>query len=266
MIGPGKAARHRPLLRHLRQRLGGCSGRPARPRSNPATGQPYGTDFPVITIARHGATRRRMLLDRLGIDKLLAVVGGSMGGMQVLEWAVSHPDACASAMPIATAARQPHAGDRLQRGRPPGDHGRSRLARRRLLRQASRPAEGLASRAWSATSPTSPTRRCSEKFGRRLQRQPTSCSVHVLDADFEVESYLRYQGASFVEPLRRQHLPLHHAGAGLLRPRAASTARWQGVRGRRGAVPGRGLHAATGCTRRTSSRRSSARCARRTST
>ena len=117
---------------------------PARPRPNPATGRPYGLDFPVVTI-RDMVRAQAMLIDRLGIESLFCVVGGSMGGMQVLQWAASYPGAG------LRGAADRHGGaplgpeHRLPRGRPAGGHGRSGLARRALSRaRASRPRKGLA--------------------------------------------------------------------------------------------------------------------------
>ena len=97
------ADRHRPLLRHLRQRAGRLHGlhRPAQPRDD--GDGPWGTDFPPVTI--HDMVRaQKRLIDHLGITRLFAVMGGSMGGMQVLQWAASYPDAVFAALPIATAA------------------------------------------------------------------------------------------------------------------------------------------------------------------
>ena len=105
MIGPGQADRHRPLLRDLRQ----CAGRlhrhdRARPRPIPATGKPWGLDFPIVTI-RDMVRAQAALIDRLGIATLFCVAGGSMGGMQVLQWAASYPERVFSALPLATGAK-----------------------------------------------------------------------------------------------------------------------------------------------------------------
>src|SRR5665647_1713514 len=106
MIGPGKGLDTDKYFVISSNVIGGCSGSTGPASMNPATGRPYGTDFPIITIADM-VNAQAMLLDHLGIEKLLAAVGGSMGGMQVLEWAVSHPERVHLCVPLATAARQP---------------------------------------------------------------------------------------------------------------------------------------------------------------
>src|SRR3712207_6665453 len=84
--------------------IGGCIGTTGPASTNPATGRPWGLDFPLVTI-RDMVRSQAMLLDRLGIESLFCVLGGSMGGMQVLQWAASYPERVFSAMPIATGAR-----------------------------------------------------------------------------------------------------------------------------------------------------------------
>ena len=176
--------------------VGGCMGSTGPASINPKTGEPYGLAFPVITIADM-VRAQAMLIEALGIETLFAVVGGSMGGMQVLQWAADYPEKLFSAVCIAAAAAPLGPEHRLPRGRPPGDHGRSRLARRRL-RDGRACGRRRAWRwpAWPRTSPTCRRPALQRKFGRELQRDGLSWGF---DADFQVESYLRHQGASFVD-------------------------------------------------------------------
>ena len=91
MIGPGQGIRHQQFFVVSTNLLGGCRGTTGPSSTNPATGRPYGSDFPVITVADMVRTERAFL-DELGIERLAAVAGGSLGGMQALEWAILYPD------------------------------------------------------------------------------------------------------------------------------------------------------------------------------
>lgn len=104
MVGPGKPIDTDRYFVICPNVLGGCSGTTGPHSTNPATGRPYGQDFPTVTIADMVHAQRR-LIDHLGIDQLLAVVGGSLGGMQVLTWAVRYPDRLVGCAPIATCPR-----------------------------------------------------------------------------------------------------------------------------------------------------------------
>jgi homoserine O-acetyltransferase len=176
--------------------LGSCMGTTGPASIDPATGEPWGMRFPVITI-RDMVRAQAMLLDHLGIERLMAVVGGSMGGMQVLEWAATYPDRVAAALAIATAAR----------------HSAQNIAFHEVGRQAimadprwrggayyadgDAPQSGLAVARMAAHITYLSEAGLTEKFGRRLQsRDAVSWGF---DADFQVESYLRHQGISFVE-------------------------------------------------------------------
>ena len=175
--------------------VGGCMGTTGPCSLNPATGEPYGLSFPMITIADM-VRAQALLLDQLGIDTLLAVVGGSMGGMQVLQWAADYPERLYSAVCIAAAPR--HSAQNIafhEVGRQAimadpdwqgGDY----------ARQGVRPEKGLAVARMAAHITYLSEAALQRKFGRELQRDGLSWGF---DADFQVESYLRHQGARFVE-------------------------------------------------------------------
>ena len=175
--------------------VGGCMGTTGPCSVDPKTKEPYGLSFPMITIGDM-VRAQAALLDQLGIESLLAVVGGSMGGMQVLQWAADYPERLYSAVCIAAAARhsaqnitfhevgrQAIMADPDWRG---GDY----------ARQGVRPEKGLAVARMAAHITYLSEAALQRKFGRELQRDGLSWGF---DADFQVESYLRHQGARFVE-------------------------------------------------------------------
>ena len=176
--------------------LGGCLGTTGPKDVNPATGKPWGLDFPVITIADM-VRAQCLLLDHLGIEKLFCIIGGSMGGMQVLQFAVSYPDRLFAAVPIAAAAR--HTAQNIafhEVGRQAimadpdwcgGDY----------LNQGKVPSRGLSVARMAAHITYLSEPALHRKFGRRLQGR--SQVTFGFDADFQVESYLRHQGSTFVE-------------------------------------------------------------------
>ncbi len=195
VVGPGAVIDTDRFFVICANIIGGCMGSTGPASTPPGETQPWGLRFPVITIA--DMVRAQVhLIDHLGIDKLVSVVGGSMGGMQVLEWMTAYPDRLLSALPIATAAR--HAAQNIafhEVGRQaimsdPDWHSGAYAA------HGTRPARGLALARMAAHITYMSGASLDRKFGRRLMdRAQPSFSF---DADFQVESYLRYQGTSFV--------------------------------------------------------------------
>jgi homoserine O-acetyltransferase len=176
--------------------MGACMGTSGPSSTNPKTGAPWGLDFPVITI-RDMVRAQAMLLDHLGIPSLFAVAGGSMGGMQVLQWAASYPDRVFAALPIACATRHSaqniafhEVGRQAVMADPEWRGGR-------YLIEGANPRRGLAVARMGAHITYLSDAALHRKFGRRFQdrNNPTFS----FDADFEVESYLRHQGIAFVE-------------------------------------------------------------------
>lgn len=196
MIGPGKPLDTRRYCILCANVLGGCMGSTGPSEINPETGEPWGLSFPVITIADM-VRAQAMLLDHLGITRLFAVIGGSMGGMQVLEWASLYPERVFAAVPIATAAH--HSAQNIafhEVGRQAiladpdwcgGDY----------LRHGKTPHRGLAVARMAAHITYLSEHKLTEKFGRQLQDR--EAVTYGFDADFQIESYLRHQGISFVE-------------------------------------------------------------------
>ena len=176
--------------------LGACMGSTGPASVNPATGKVWGLDFPVITI-RDMVRAQAMLLDHLGIDSLFAVAGGSMGGMQVLQWAASFPERVFAALPIACATRHSaqniafhEVGRQAVMADPEWRHGR-------YLLEGASPSRGLAVARMGAHITYLSDAALHRKFGRKFQDRVNP--TFSFDADFEVESYLRYQGSTFVE-------------------------------------------------------------------
>ncbi|WP_417592123.1 homoserine O-acetyltransferase MetX [Parasphingorhabdus sp.] len=196
MVGPGKPVdtdRHFVICANV---IGSCLGSSGPATINPATDTPWGMDFPVLTIADM-VRAQAMLLDHLGIERLHAVVGGSMGGMQAVSWAALYPQRVRSAVIIASAAR----------------HSAQNIAFHEVGRQAimadprwrggayyaddDPPSSGLAVARMAAHITYLSEAGLTEKFGRRLQDR--DAKTFGFDADFQVESYLRHQGISFVD-------------------------------------------------------------------
>ena len=175
--------------------IGGCMGSTGPASINPATGQPYGLAFPMITIADM-VRAQAMLVEALGIETLFAAIGGSMGGMQVLQWAADFPEKLFSAVCIAAAAR--HSAQNIAFH----EVGRAAIMSDPDWRggayevQGVRPEKGLAVARMAAHITYLSEKALQRKFGRELQRDGLSWGF---DADFQVESYLRHQGTSFVD-------------------------------------------------------------------
>ena len=194
MVGPGKAIDTDRYFVICSNILGSCMGSTGPSSINPKTGKAYGLSFPVVTIGDM-VKAQKALIDHLGIGKLLSVIGGSIGGMQTLEWSIRFPEMVFSAVPLATTQR----------------HSALAIAFNEVARQAimadphwqhgeyyggPKPDLGLAvARMIGHITYLSDTA-MRHKFGRRLQDK-NDFSFN-FDADFQVESYLRHQGSKFV--------------------------------------------------------------------
>lgn len=195
MIGPGKGIDTDRFFVVCANVIGGCMGSTGPGSLNPATGRPYGLDFPVVTIGDMVRVQKA-LLDHLGVASLHSVIGGSVGGMQVLEWAVRYPEMVRSAIPLATTTK----------------HSALAIAFNEVARQAimadplwngggyyggRAPAHGLSVARMIGHITYLSDQAMRTKFDRRLQdRSDISFNF---EADFQVESYLRYQGQKFVD-------------------------------------------------------------------
>jgi homoserine O-acetyltransferase/O-succinyltransferase len=195
MVGPGKGIDTDKYYVICANILGSCYGSTGPCALHPENKRPYGLDFPFVTISDM-VSAQKALIDHLGIEKLVTVIGGSIGGMQVLEWALQHPDFVLSAIPLATTTR----------------HSALAIAFNEVARQAimadpnwnqgnyysgARPDMGLAVARMIGHITYLSDEALRQKFGRRLQNR-LDVSFN-FDADFQVESYLRYQGGKFVE-------------------------------------------------------------------
>ena len=195
-VGPGKAIDTNKYFVICANVIGGCMGSLGPRNINPQTKQPYGLDFPVITI-KDMVRAQESLLDHLGITKLLCATGGSMGGMQLLQFCATFPDKTFSAIPIACSS----------------SHSAQNIALNELARQAImadpvwdngkyvlknlQPKNGLAVARMVGHISYLSEKGMQEKFGRKLQEKADY--EFSFNADFQVESYLRHQGYAFVE-------------------------------------------------------------------
>lgn len=196
MVGPGcpiDTDRYFVICANV---LGSCAGTSGPAEINPETGKVYGPDFPVITVADMVRAQAR-LLDHLGIDKIFAVIGGSMGGMQVMEWATGYPDRVLSAVVIAATWRHSaqniafhEVGRQAIMADPSWAHGR-------YGEQENPPHAGLAVARMAAHITYMSEAGLMSRFGRALQDRDSV--AFGFDADFQIESYLRHQGISFVD-------------------------------------------------------------------
>ena len=192
-VGPGKAFDTNKFFVICSNVIGGCQGSTGPKSVNPQTGKPFGLSFPVITV-RDMVRAQRHLVDHLGIQKLMAIAGGSMGGMQVLQWVVDYPERVRAALPIATTAR----------------HSPMLIAFSEVGRQAiyadpnwndgdyydgPRPNTGLALARMIGHITYLSEQSMHSKFGRRLQKREHF--GFEFDTDFAIESYLQYNGQRF---------------------------------------------------------------------
>lgn len=195
MIGPGKAFDTEKNFVICSNILGGCDGTTGPSSINPETGEPYGLDFPLITVPDMVKVQKK-LLDYLGIEKLLAVTGGSLGGMQALQWAISYPDFVQFCIPIATTARSS-----------PQQIAFNEVRRRAVMSDPKwnegdyygdePPKDGLSLARMIGHITFLSDESMHKKFGRKLQDKEDL--GFNFDVDFEVESYLHYKGDNFVE-------------------------------------------------------------------
>jgi homoserine O-acetyltransferase len=196
MIGPGKAFDTDRFYVVSTNLLGGCRGTTGPSSTDPVTGRPFGSDFPVITVADMVRTERAFL-DALGIERLAAVAGGSLGGMQALEWAVSYPDQVDAIIPIAST----HA---LH----PQGVAWNAIAREAILRDPAwqgghyygtgrSPDAGMGVGRMVGHITYLSAQALEDKFGRRLQFAD-DLRYTITEPEFQVESYLRHQAESFV--------------------------------------------------------------------
>jgi homoserine O-acetyltransferase len=194
MIGPGKAFDTNRYFVICSNVIGGCKGSTGPSSINLATGKPYALDFPFITIADMVHAQRH-LIDFLGIDKLLCVAGGSMGGMQVLQWVASYPERVKAAIPIATTLKHS-----------PQQIGFNEVVRQSIMADPAwregnyyeygQPERGLSVARMIGHITFMSDQSMEEKFSRRLKSDKFSFGF---DTDFEVEGYLHYRGANFVK-------------------------------------------------------------------
>lgn len=195
MVGPGKGIDTNEYFVLCSNILGSCMGSTGPSSINPKTKKPYGLDFPMVTVGDMVAAQKA-LLDHLGIEKILSLIGGSIGGMQVLEWCVRYPEMVASAIPLATTTK----------------HSALAIAFHEVARQAimadpnwnngdyyfgPKLDRGLAVARMIGHVTYLSDESMRLKFGRRLQDK--SDFSFNFGADFQVENYLHYQGAKFVE-------------------------------------------------------------------
>jgi len=195
MIGPLKALDTDKYFIICSNIIGGCKGSTGPSSINPKTNKCYGLDFPIITI-EDMVEAQRHLIDHLGIERLLCVIGGSMGGMQVLQWVSAYPQRVHSAIPIATALKhspQQIAFDEVGRqavmADPAWNNGN-------YYDKNEKPERGLAVARMIGHITYMSDKSMEEKFSRRLTDKDYSFEFK---ADFEVEGYLRYRGDSFVK-------------------------------------------------------------------
>ncbi|MBS4044729.1 MAG: homoserine O-acetyltransferase [Alphaproteobacteria bacterium] len=196
MIGPGKVIDTDRFFVICSNVLGGCLGSSGPKDNDPATGKPYGLRFPVITI-RDMVNAQAMLLDHLGIQQLFCVIGGSMGGMQVLQWAASYPERVFAAIPIACAAKHSAQNIAFHEVGRQAIYADPQWHKGDYFEQNTIPRAGLAVARMAAHITYLSEAALHRKFGRNLQNRERI--TYGFETEFQVESYLLHQGSSFVE-------------------------------------------------------------------
>jgi homoserine O-acetyltransferase len=194
MIGPGKGFDTRKYFLICSNIIGGCKGSTGPGSIDPCTGRPYGLSFPMVTV-RDWVDTQKALIEHLGIKRLLGVVGGSTGGMQVLQWVVSYPDMVRLAIPIATTSKLSAQAIAFN------EVGRLAIQSDPNWREGDYygkavPRRGLSIARMIGHITYLSDRSMHQKFGRRLQDK--SDYGYDFRTDFQVESYLRYKGNHFV--------------------------------------------------------------------
>ncbi|MEG3641014.1 homoserine O-acetyltransferase MetX [Magnetococcus sp. PR-3] len=201
-IGPGKPFDTNRYFVIASNNLGGCDGTTGPSSINPETGMPYGLNFPMITIGDI-VRLQRALVNHLGIDRLMAVAGGSMGGMQALQWALDYPEMVPASVIIAATPRltaQNIAFNAVARQAIMADphfNGGDYYTIESDSGVKARPESGLALARMMAHITYLSEQGLHEKFGRKLQDRESLS--YGFETDFAVESYLSYQGSSFVK-------------------------------------------------------------------
>ncbi|MFW5923558.1 MAG: homoserine O-acetyltransferase MetX [Planctomycetota bacterium] len=197
MVGPGKPIDTDRYFVICSNILGGCKGTTGPSSINPETGKPYALDFPMVTVRDMVRVQHALLTRHLNINDLLCVVGGSFGGMQVLQWAIDYPEMVHSVIPVATAPRlsaQAIAFDEVGRQAIYSDPNWNEGD----YYDGTPPQRGLAVARMIGHITYLSDRSMHEKFGRGLQDRQT-VGYDFGPPDFQVESYLRHQGGTFVE-------------------------------------------------------------------
>jgi homoserine O-acetyltransferase/O-succinyltransferase len=196
LVGPGRPIDTGRFFVICSNVIGGCMGSTGPTSPKPNSAEAYGVDFPVITIADMVRAQVR-LIDHLGIEQLFSVIGGSMGGMQVLEWASRYSSRVFTAIPIATAAWHSaqniafhEVGRQAVMADPEWQGGR-------YLNSTTAPRSGLAVARMAAHITYLSEAALQNKFGRNLQDR--DAKTFSFSADFQVENYLRHQGSTFVD-------------------------------------------------------------------
>jgi homoserine O-acetyltransferase len=198
LVGPGKGLDTNRYFVICANVLGGCQGTTGPSSADPHTGKPYGLRFPFLTVGDFVQVHSA-LVKHLGIEKLLAVIGGSLGGMQVLEWAARYPEQIRGAVCLASAARLSAQGIAFNCV---GKHAivtDPNFHNGDYYDQSTGPNHGLALARMVAHITYLSEASIEKKFGRRLQHAENLAYELLHDTEFQVESYLHHQGSRFVE-------------------------------------------------------------------